>query len=535
MTGILNSSGVAKTHKGESITINSTDGYFQCPCKTRYQSCSGFRRHLKNKKCQVLASIVFALISFFLETVDLEDESGSAGTSDEELLGGCDVLMPVVPKIPTITSQPMPLIGRKYDHAVIHSCNGSEWTTEEQQRTVNIMDAYGLRPIAIINEHQVETNALTHSSNLPACINGDMKITATAPLKKRKLDSVSGLVCLDASLIGALSSGPYADHFLNEPYIELNDELATFLNQDWSVYPNLRFACSRLLAGMLFLNTGTGKILVANSIEVYARDRNMDSHNETFKASKNKTPISSLPPKVCRYRNVWPTTLTDVDGMKLVLGTKTFNALVTSSLRLDKHFEPEIGPGTCHFVLENDLQSLNTKIFIKEEAWKAAKVLAENKSANFISCYDIVYQMRQLRTRFHHQSAYLCCRSSNETTDDITTRPYTVFTLAGFDNARENSNYRSGAQLFRQVALAVIQGSNMLTKVYVDGLLRNTKAGNVKDILSAIGDLCNESSTISIIGNSDLNKHLEKLATLLSTHISTANQSISKAVAQRYQ
>ncbi|KAG0162233.1 hypothetical protein DFQ30_002570, partial [Apophysomyces sp. BC1015] len=472
---------------------------------------------------------------------DSDDES------DEELTPGCAKSLSAGPKIPTIDIQRIPSTVRDYDHAIIHACNGAEWTQQEQQRTINIMDAYKLRPIKIINENKVEANALTHERNLWSCSHGNMQVSPVVPGKKRKLDTTSACdvrlksghdtaaMSLNASLFGALSSGPYAKHFLDEAYIEISEDLANFLNQDWSICPNLRFACSRLLAGMLFLNMDSGKALVANSVEVYCRDRNIDSHHEHFKASKNTTPANSLPPKICRYPGIWPTTLDDADGKKLVVGTKTFNALITSSLRLDIHSTPEIGPATCQFLLENERQSVNTQLFVKESAWKAAKALAEDKSASFILPYDILHQMRQLRTRFHHRSTYSCCRSFNEMTDDLTARPYTIFTITGYDNAREDSNYRSASKLFRQIALAIIRGDNVLTREDVDANARKVKAGAIEDIFTSILDLFDkDTTTISIIGNSRLNKHFGALAKLLSSPISTANESISKAVAHVY-
>ncbi|KAI8080416.1 hypothetical protein BDF21DRAFT_31288 [Thamnidium elegans] len=47
-----------------------------------------------------------------------------------------------------------------------------------------------------------------------------------------------------------------------------------------------------------------------------------------LKTKKGEPPIST------KYSNVRPTIIHDKDGKKLVIGTQTFNALITSSLDL---------------------------------------------------------------------------------------------------------------------------------------------------------------------------------------------------------
>ncbi|EIE91324.1 hypothetical protein RO3G_16035 [Rhizopus delemar RA 99-880] len=58
----------------------------------------------------------------------------------------------------------------------------------------------------------------------------------------------------------------------------MNHNLCTFLNQDWPEYPQMRYACSRFLAGMIMLDTSSGKTIVVNCVEVYGRRRTVDSH-----------------------------------------------------------------------------------------------------------------------------------------------------------------------------------------------------------------------------------------------------------------
>lgn len=144
-----------------------------------------------------------------------------------------------------------------------------------------------------------------------------------------------------------LSGSPYNGVIIESDYSELYSDLAGFMNEDWDLKPQMLFACSALLSGMILVY-GT-KCIVVNCIEPYARTKTLDSHRESFKVKKEILPASSLPPEDTRYKNVLVTCMNDQDGTKLVIGTEVFNALISSSLRLDTIAKPVIGPSTTHF------------------------------------------------------------------------------------------------------------------------------------------------------------------------------------------
>ncbi|KAG1048427.1 hypothetical protein G6F43_009183 [Rhizopus delemar] len=202
-----------------------------------------------------------------------------------------------------------------------------------------------------------------------------------------------------------------------------------------------------LLSGIILLDTLTGKTVIVNSVEVFGRRRSLDAHRESFRVKKKAAVSTLLPPETTRYRNVWPTSYSDVDGIKLVIGTKIFNALVTSSLRIDIDIKPEIGPVTSNLILNAYERSFATKIFVKKSTWESAQHIAKCERTNKISGYDVSFQLRQLHTRFHQQSTYFACRGFNEPTDDISTRPHTAFTLCEWDNGNNGSGYRVGSLL----------------------------------------------------------------------------------------
>ncbi|ORX46299.1 hypothetical protein DM01DRAFT_1364442 [Hesseltinella vesiculosa] len=234
----------------------------------------------------------------------------------------------------------------------------------------------------------------------------------------------------------------------------------------------MRYACSRLLAGIILMDTSNGRAVIVNSIEVFGRRRSLDAHRESFRVKKETMAPTSLPPETTRYRNVWPTSYNDVDGLKLVIGTKIFSALVASSLRIDIDNKPDIGPVTSNIIL-------NT----------------------YERAYYVIFQLRQLRTRFHKQSTYFACRGFNEPTDDISTRPYTVITLCEWDNGNNDTGYRLGSLLLQKIA-----NSNVLQKDDVNNLkLKIAKGIDMEKLFNEAIALYNNDDCIVIIDNTDLN------------------------------
>ncbi|KAI8970106.1 hypothetical protein BDF20DRAFT_826052 [Mycotypha africana] len=245
---------------------------------------------------------------------------------------------------------------------------------------------------------------------------------------------------------------------------------------------------------------------------------------------------TSIPPEDTKYKNIYPTIITDADGTKLVIGTKTFNALITSSLRLDASFNPEVGPSVRFFDLNDSSKAKTTTIFVKESAWKEAAEIAQNNNATSIGSYDFIYQIRQLRTRFHQQSTYFLCRASNEAVDNLAARPYTIYTLADWDNGNDNADYRTASKLFQTIAINVIGGNPRLEKDTISSLCSELKVEGtaVHHVFQLISTQFSDTAFITVIGNKSLNHELQKLANLLAPAITRANQSVKQAVLQAY-
>ncbi|CAO3647371.1 unnamed protein product [Mucor fragilis] len=89
--------------------------------------------------------------------------------------------------------------------------------------------------------------------------------------------------------------------------------------------------------------------------------------------------------------------------------------MVQIVLPLDAPFSPEVGPSVMSFDLNDSSKAKTITIFVKESAWKESAEISQNDNVVSIASYDLIYQLRQLRTRFHQQSTYSFCRASNKT------------------------------------------------------------------------------------------------------------------------
>ncbi|KAG0043229.1 hypothetical protein BGZ89_006530, partial [Linnemannia elongata] len=186
------------------------------------------------------------------------------------------------------------------------------------------------------------------------------KIKKMKSLNYKQVDEIAQYV---------LSTSPYAASIQRRKYTELDNGVCELFNRDWEFFPHLRFACAKILAGCFLLNNQSGQVVIANTIEVYGRTRLVDAHREPFIVRKGQPVANSLPPSIkTPYKNVWPTTVSALDGERLIIGTLSFDALVTSSLRLDTRMNANVGCATPSFLLCSTSHSLATKIFLDQES-----------------------------------------------------------------------------------------------------------------------------------------------------------------------
>lgn len=232
--------------------------------------------------------------------------------------------------------------------------------------------------------------------------------------------------------------------------------------------------------------------------------------------------------------------MNDEDGTKLVIGTKTFNALVTSSLRIDpnvhSHSTPSIGSITCSFMLISLEYSKATKIYLDDTSVKKALALSSRKECvNYIEPSGLLFQIRQVRSKFHRKSTYYLCRVASCIKTNHDHRPYTIFTLCDY-NSGDYSDGKIGSKLVRKIALEVLTKEQpKLKKDLTKKFQQNcSKEGRVKGFFDEIIKLFKKQQQLEILGNKDLDQVLTQLASHLSSYIAIANKSIEVTVSHKF-
>ncbi|KAL0143437.1 hypothetical protein V8B55DRAFT_1043754 [Mucor lusitanicus] len=204
------------------------------------------------------------------------------------------------------------------------------------------------------------------------------------------------------------------------------------------------------------------------------------------------------------------------------------NVLITSSIRLESNQPVVVGASSSN----GFLPSRSTRIFIDkcklqqiETMTKKQLVGVGSSQQHLLYPFDEHAQLRQLRSKFDRLSTYLCYRFSCKFTNDIRTRPITIWTIADRSrNQDRDSSVVAASKLFKHIATQVWEnGAEASLDLNTIASLKSQskQGGNVERIFGCIEDLYeDDSSAITIIGNKELNGSLKNLASLLSSEIS---------------
>ncbi|KAF9995673.1 hypothetical protein BGZ79_010608 [Entomortierella chlamydospora] len=468
-----------------SLTVHRINGYLECPkCTERFDTRTDIRRHVSETCCSSESE----------EPDDFEDNN----------------LPIVVPKefpLPTIpVRSPIPQ-KRSVEELTATACKKSGSTAHDKKTTVLLMDHLEMVPVTFQSRsgEKVALIHLTELSDIPADEQFTVSVDPSLILRFQEADTVRNSMPVPvAGLEYVMSLSPYKSKIRRRKFIEMEQKFSELLNTDWVVRPQLRFVCPKIPAGSILLNTRNGEAVIVNCIEGYGRKKMIDAHHEPFLIKKGVATMTSLPPsEETRYRNVWPLTMNSADGEKMVVGTKSFNGLVTSSLRLDKVDSPSLGGTTLSFMLNDSTDSQATKIFLDEESVHEALEIANDSNAWCVSKEDALEQLRQVRSKFDSASTYFLCRASGSITNEHNMMPYTVFTLANSDSLQKGSGY-GAAVLFNTIGENVIRhGSEAtLTKKNVESSLKLCGTeGKIVEILNNIKKLFEDGETIEILNN----------------------------------
>lgn len=280
--------------------------------------------------------------------------------------------------------------------------------------------------------------------------------------------------------------------------------MTDLLNRDWLQYPQMRYCTSQLLVGAILIEGSTA--IVINALEPYSRDTLLDAHHERrlFGAA------TSFPSKPSQYGFLSICQLSTPDGLKLTIGSRTCNFLVTSSLRLDI-ISVNLGPATVHFT-----PSQKTRLFLDVSSIAACKSDLSNQTLSRSQMMPSMYLLRQVRSKFDHLSTYTMCRSVSTIASQLELQPLTIWTLSDQESSHASiTQGKIGSLLFREIATQVIKdGENAVLKLetLLKLITKAKKCSMVDTILNKIRELFKDQDQITIVGNTLLNSQLTDLA-----------------------
>lgn len=211
-----------------------------------------------------------------------------------------------------------------------------------------------------------------------------------------------------------------------------------------------------------------------------------------------------------------------------------FDALVTSSIRLDVRGQSSVGAATGNFQLMNEAESTASRIFLDKESLDLGVALCQDRKAYRITNSHLHCQLRRLKTKFYDSSTFFLCRATGPLTKAHSFQPCTIFT---FCNHSQLGDGHHASRLFFKLGTAVLQtGNDAVLEVDTVRECRQSCSNETRSVPlvidSILGLFKNGTSTIPILGNRQLNGYLETLTIILSSYISGANNTMLTATLQ---
>jgi hypothetical protein len=428
----------------------------------------------------------------------------------------------------TIDNSPRSIKKRKTQDSINQSI--FQFTTpQEAAITKSLLSSFNTRSASLclktskssayvnINLSKDDLNTLSAFSEIP--------ITLELEVGDEKIEKVveKPLFFSEDYLYHCLESSKYSGLLRHQGYEKINDSLLKVLNQDWKNKSHYRIASGQLLAGAILVDGR--QILLINCIELYNRKPSMDAHYERF---GTKFMDDSTPDFTNKYEGINVVSKIEDRSRKLIIGTMVFNALVTSSLRLDKdNAVPEVGASTYEFT-----PSKETSLYISLRSMKAA-LETISKKAEISNPYDLDSQLRQVRSYLISPTSYICSRFSSEWTDALPFRPYTIFTLIEKSSTEASLDYMVASSILLKIADCMRFKNGVMEKDVLKEVVVGESETNAKKILTQIFDLYGNQDTLNLIGNRELEEILVELAKIATKQLKPANESIKLSIMER--
>ncbi|KAI9263077.1 hypothetical protein BY458DRAFT_514783 [Sporodiniella umbellata] len=421
---------------------------------------------------------------------------------------------------------------RNYDQALANANQSQFFSTLDRTRNSWIIDKLKLKPFSLFyrdrDNNLFEYNAVTHISNLKLMNNQKLecKKILRNPLKPPKR-TVNLSLCED---IGSLHrKSPYRRLLFDRQYRELDEDIVSLLNKDWALSPQAKFSSAQLFAGAIVLNTQNRQAIFISMIEAYGTTTLSDCHRGASDLALNHHHSP--------YENLWVYSEKTKEDLHLWIATFSCKCLVTSAIRLDTSDKLKVGPSLFDF----DFDPRKIKVFVDQDSLERAKKLADEPNSSSIDVFNLVSQLRDVRSHFDHSSTYYLCRASSHLAQPHTCRPFTLFTLCDLEIESVMTSKKECAlvisRFFQQIAYHVVKFgvrakiAKSVIEIFYDQCFGNSKA---RRLFKMILDAPNTDGNISIIGNSWLNDSVFlNMVPLVEPFIQEANKIVSDKIKTR--
>ncbi|KAF9945812.1 hypothetical protein BGZ70_003562 [Mortierella alpina] len=432
------------------------------------------------------------------------------------------------------------------DHeAVLSACHRSFATEEDKIRTIVMADWLGVIPFSLQDVLGNSQYALAYPSVVASMSQGQNQYSVQQPeLKKRRVklehdQDQDNAIETQGGLQDIFRVSPYAAVLRSRTFSEVDPAAGDILNEDWDLRPQYRYACAQMLAGSILLDTRSGHTIMINAIEVYGRTPMVDAHRERLGTIQDVATATSLPhPLWTRYKDIYPTSLPTDHGYRLVIGTQSFDGLVTSSVRLDRVEPPSVGGSTSSLILDTPAASKAIRIFLDWECVEKAVEMTLNEHTKETSNSNRMYHLRQVKTKFDHASTYLMCRAAGPITASHASQPFSIFTIANNDKSQSETE-RAAGTIFSTVARNVLKHGKRgsLKKETVQDCIDSCKKDTAvrTTLCSLLNAFADGQDSAPILGNRELCARLVPLAQLLSSNLVNANNKVQKFVKQNFE
>lgn len=398
-------------------------------------------------------------------------------------------------------------------------------TQKEAKMTDNLVQALDLQPTTIkldTGSSLVEFPCMSSSTHINNLISSQpSKIVEVIPTVEATHDPENQETgnLYDEYLNNCLLHSQSYKKLLNRDYQEITDNQLQLINTDWEASPQIKFAIGKILSESILVEDK--KVLLLNTIELYPRSKLLDTHHE------KSIYDSSIPVIKSRYPNALKISIKHHDNsMKLLIGTNVFNALITSSLRLDiEGAEAEVGASTTNFT-----PSLATKLYIPGVVNKLAMENLKNTTTTFYN-HALISQIRQLRSKFDNPSTYMIARCSSPFTNNLLSQPLTIYTVAEFEGKIE-PELKLGSRIMRTFASAALYNKGQVKIDQLKNLVTNdeNQETKIQKHLNHLITINSGREYINVMGNKDMNRTLTDIAAIMTPKLADYNAKIKKNI-----